>query len=102
MIRILFIFLIGAFSGLWFLWPNIITTKGWECAKNVVASSDEELTDLESLVESLPNKIKLGLAISPKALLKRENLTTIDKLKIVGDACSVSYTHLTLPTTPYV
>ncbi len=87
MIRNLFFLILGAFSSLWFIWPLIITTKGWECAKDVVASSDEELTDLESLVESLPNKIKLGLAISPKALLKRENLTSVEKLKIVGDAC---------------
>ena len=87
MIRNLFFLILGAFSGLWFIWPQIITTKGWECAKDVIASSDEELTDIESFIESLPNKIKLGLAISPKTLLKRENLTRIEKLKIVGDAC---------------
>ena len=87
MIRNLFFLILGAFSGLWFVWPQIITTKGWECAKDVVASSDEELTDFESFVESLPNKIKLGLAISPKTLIKRENLTRIEKLRVVGDTC---------------
>ena len=87
MIRNIFFFIFGAFSGLWFVWPQIITTKGWECAKDVVLSSNEELTDVESLVESLPNKIKLGLAISPKTLLKREGLTRIEKLRIVGDTC---------------
>ena len=87
MIRNLFFILLGAFSGLWFIWPQIITSEGWECAKNVVNSSDEELTDIESLIESLPNKIKLGLAISPKTLLKRDNLTRMEKLRIVGDAC---------------
>ena len=87
MIRNLFFFILGVFSGFWFIWPQIITTEGWECAKDVVSSSDEELTDIESLVESLPNKIKLGLAVSPKTLLKRENLTRIEKLRIVGDAC---------------
>tara|TARA_Y100001968_G_scaffold317644_1_gene346919 strand:+ start:213 stop:482 length:270 start_codon:yes stop_codon:yes gene_type:complete len=87
MIRNLFFVILGAFFGLWFIWPQIITTKGWECAKDVVASSDEELTDIESLVESLPNKIKLGLAISPKTLLKRDNLTRIEKLRIIGDTC---------------
>ena len=87
MIRNLFFFIFGAFSGLWFVWPQIITTKGWECAKDVVVSSNEELTDIESLVESLPNKIKVGLAISPKTLLKRESLTRIEKLRIVGDTC---------------
>tara|TARA_Y100001968_G_C19170568_1_gene625426 strand:- start:399 stop:668 length:270 start_codon:yes stop_codon:yes gene_type:complete len=87
MIRNLFFFFLGAFSGLWFIWPQIITSEGWECAKDIVESSDEELTDIESFVESLPNKIKLGLAISPKTLIKRDNLTRIDKLRIVGDSC---------------
>ena len=87
MIKNLFFLVLGAFSSLWFIWPQIITTKGWECAKDVVASSDEELTDIESFVESLPNKIKLGLSISTKTLLKREDLTRIEKIRIVGDAC---------------
>tara|TARA_B100000214_G_scaffold224397_1_gene163337 strand:+ start:227 stop:496 length:270 start_codon:yes stop_codon:yes gene_type:complete len=87
MIRNLFFLVIGAFTGLWFIWPQIITTKGWECTQEILASSNEELTDIESLVESLPNRIKLGLALSPKTLLKRENLTRMEKLRIVGDAC---------------
>ena len=87
MIRNLLFFILGAFSSLWFIWPQIITTKGWECTKDVIASSDEELTDIESFVESLPNKIKLGLAISPKTLLKRKSLTRIEKVRIVGDTC---------------
>ena len=87
MIRNLFFLILGAFSGFWFIWPQIITTKGWECTKDVIASSNEDLTDIESFVESLPNRIKLGLAVSPKTLLKRENLTRIEKLRIVGDAC---------------
>ena len=87
MIRNLFFLILGAFSGLWFVWPQIITTKGWECSKDVVVSSEEELTDIESFIESLPNKIKLGLAISPKTLLKRKDLTRIEKLRIVGDTC---------------
>ena len=87
MITNLFFLILGAFSGLWFIWPQIITTEGWECAKDVVISSNEDLTDIESFIESLPNKIKLGLAISPKTLLKREDLTRIEKLRIVGDTC---------------
>tara|TARA_B100000965_G_C19464232_1_gene701157 strand:+ start:187 stop:456 length:270 start_codon:yes stop_codon:yes gene_type:complete len=87
MIRTLFFFILGAFSGLWFIWPQIITSKGWECTKDVVSSSNEELTDIESFVESLPNKIKVGLAISPKTLLKRKNLTKLEKLRIIGDTC---------------
>ena len=87
MSRNLFFFILGTFSGLWIIWPQIITTKGWECTRDVIASSNEELTDIESLVESLPNKIRLGLAVSPKTLLKREDLTRIEKLRVVGDAC---------------
>ncbi len=87
MIKNLFFLIVGAFSGIWFIWPQIITTKGWECTKDIVASSDEELTDIESFIESLPNKIKLGLAVSPKILLKRENLSHIEKLRVVGDTC---------------
>tara|TARA_B100000700_G_scaffold302217_1_gene372327 strand:+ start:105 stop:374 length:270 start_codon:yes stop_codon:yes gene_type:complete len=87
MIRNLFFLILGALSGLWLVWPQIVTSKGWECAKDVVASTNEELTDIESFVESLPNKIKLGIAISPKTLLKRENLTRIEKLRVVGDTC---------------
>ena len=87
MIRNLFFLILGAFGGLCFIWPQIITTKGWECAKNIAISSTEELTDVESFVESLPNKIKVGLAIPPKTLLKRKNLTRIQKLRIVGDTC---------------
>ena len=87
MIRNVFFLFLGTISGLWFIWPQIITTKGWECTQDVVTSKDEELTDIESVIESLPNKIKIGLAISPKILLKRENLTGIEKLRIIGDTC---------------
>ena len=87
MIRNFFFLILGAFCGIWFIWPQIITTKGWECTKDVVAASDEDLTDIESLIESLPNRIKLGLAISPKTLIKRENLTRIEKIRILGDTC---------------
>ena len=87
MIRNLFFFIFGAFSGIWFIWPQIITTNGWKCTKDIIASSNEELTNIESLVESLPNRIKLTLSFSPKTLLKRDNLTHVEKLRIVGDAC---------------
>ncbi len=87
MIRNLFFLLLGVFSGIWLIWPQIITSKGWECSKDVISSSSEELSDIESFVESLPNRIKLGLAVSTKTLLKRENLTRIEKIRIVGDAC---------------
>jgi len=87
MIRNLFFLILGAFSSLFLIWPQIITTKGWECTKDVIESSNEELNDIESFVESLPNRIKLSLSVSPKTLLKRENLTRIEKLRIIGDAC---------------
>ena len=87
LIRNLFFFILGASTGIWVMWPKIITTKGWNCTMDVVASSNDELTDIESIIESLPNKIKLGLTISPKIILKRENLTRIEKIRVVGDTC---------------
>tara|TARA_Y100001968_G_C18927476_1_gene512644 strand:- start:26 stop:295 length:270 start_codon:yes stop_codon:yes gene_type:complete len=87
MIRNFFFLTLGVFGGLWFVWPQIFSTKGWECTKDVIASTSEEPTDFESLVEYLPNRIKLGLAVSPKTMLKREDLTRIEKFRIVGDAC---------------
>ncbi len=87
MIRNLFFLLLGVFSGIWFIWPQINTTNGWGCVKDVVLSTNEELTDIESIVESLPKKIKLGLTVSTKTLLRREDLTRIEKIRIVGDAC---------------
>ena len=67
------------------MYQSRITGLGMYVPENVV--TNEDLTDIESFVESLPNRIKLGLAVSPKTLLKRENLTRIEKLRIVGDAC---------------
>ena len=87
MSRNLLFFILGLYGGLWVVWPQIHSTKGWNCAKDVFSSTNEELTDFESLIESLPNKIKLGLAISPKTLLKRDSLTQMEKLRIVGDTC---------------
>ena len=47
MVRNLFFLIIGAFGGILFIWPQIITTKGWECTKDIISSSDEELTDID-------------------------------------------------------
>ena len=55
MVRNLFFLILGAFSGLWFIWPQIITTKGWECTKDVIASSNEELT---KRVEELERRVQ--------------------------------------------
>ncbi len=87
MIRNLLFLLLGLLGGFWIVWPEILTSKGWECAMDISLSQEEELTDYESFVENLPSKIKLGLSLSPKAILKRENLGPMDKIRIVGDAC---------------
>ena len=55
MIRNLFFLILGTFSGLWFIWPQIITTKGWECTKNIISSSSEELQLIQSIVAVLYN-----------------------------------------------
>ena len=87
MIRNLFFVLLGVLSGLWIVWPEIVTKQGWQCALDISSSQDQELTDYETFVEKLPSQIKLGLSLSPKAILKRENLSPMDRLRIVGDAC---------------
>jgi len=78
---------LGFVGGLWMVWPGFMTAQGWDCTKDLLASQDEELTDYESFVEKLPSKIKLGLSLSPKALMKREKIQPMDKIRIVGDAC---------------
>ena len=87
MLRNFFFILDVALAGFWIVWPEITTLKGWDCVSDISSSRNDELTDYESFVEALPNKIKLGLSLSPKAILKRKNLSTMDKFRIVGDTC---------------
>ena len=58
-------------------------------------ASDAMLERLERVIETLQdNSVKMGqmLAVHDEKLDKQDRI----------DAVSVSYTHLTLPTTPYV
>ena len=87
MIKNLLIFFLGMFGGLWLIWPGIATQKGWECTNDIIINSEKEPTDSISFLEDLQRKLRLTSAISPKTLLKAENLGMIDKLRILGDAC---------------
>ncbi len=87
MIRNLFFSLIGLFGGLWLVWPGISSSKGWECASDIVMNAEKEPTDSISLLESIQRKLKLSSAVSTKTLLKADNLGAMEKFRIVGDAC---------------
>ena len=76
MIGNLFFILVGLFGGLWIVWPGIVTQENWICAKDIVIKSQREQVD-----------IRAALAVSPKYLIKRKKLGTMDKIRVVGDAC---------------
>ncbi|KGG12691.1 MULTISPECIES: hypothetical protein [Prochlorococcus] len=76
MIRNLFFILLGVLGGLWVAWPGILLEENWSCAKEIVAKSQEDSTDIRAL-----------LAVSPQYLLKQKNQGSMDKIRIIGDAC---------------
>ena len=87
MIRNLLFLSLGAFGGLWLVWPGIITNQGWDCAKDIVSNANKKPINAESFFEDIQRKVKLGSAVSSQTLLKAENLGNMDRLRIVGDAC---------------
>ena len=87
MFRNLFFIFLGLFGGLWLVWPGISTKVGWECSKDIVFNAEKEPTDSVSFLQSLQRKLKISSAVSPKTLLKAENLGPMDKFRIIGDAC---------------
>ncbi len=78
---------VGIFCGLWLAWPGIATSKGWECAKDIIFNLNKEPNDTKSILEDIQRKLKLTSAITPRTLLKAEKLDPIEKLRVVGDAC---------------
>ncbi len=87
MIRNLFFSLVGLFGAFWVVWPGIVTQKGWDCTKDIVTNADKEPIDSQSFLEDIQRKIILSSSISAKTLLKADNLSSMEKLRIVGDAC---------------
>tara|TARA_B100000700_G_C14998199_1_gene834972 strand:+ start:115 stop:387 length:273 start_codon:yes stop_codon:yes gene_type:complete len=87
MVKIFFLFSLGLCGGLWIAWPGISTTQGWQCTKDSIFSSKEEPNDSKSIIESMKRQLRIGSAVSPKTLLKGENLQPMEKLRIIGDAC---------------
>ncbi len=78
---------LGLFGGIWLVWPGVLTNKGWACAKDIVANAEKKPTDSKSLLGDVKRKLKITTSISPKTLLKSENLDPMDKVRIVGDTC---------------
>ncbi len=87
MFRNLLFFSLGALGGFWVVWPGIITNQGWTCAKDIVSNVEKKPTDAQSFFDDIERKLKIGSAVSPQVLLKAENLGSMEKLRILGDAC---------------
>ncbi len=87
MIKSFFFIAIGFFGGLWVIWPGVASKDGWQCAKDIVLNADKESSDPQSFMADFERKLKLSSALSPSILLKSEELKTMEKLRIVGDAC---------------
>ena len=68
--------------------------------------ADKRLLELEELEEQFKELIKNKKLKEAKALIENLNevdvATLIDELDPTTGTVAVSYTHLTLPTTPYV
>ncbi len=76
MFRNVLFLLVGAFGGLWLVWPGITKQENWVCVKDIVVKSQREQVDIRAV-----------LSASPRQLINRKKLSTTDKLRIVGDAC---------------
>ena len=87
MTRNLFFTSLGIFIGVWIIWPGVTTTKGWKCAKDIALNSDKVSSDSQDPLQSIRRKLKVTSALSPKTLLRSENLGKMDKVRILGDAC---------------
>ena len=69
------------------MWPGVSSKNGWVCAKDIVLNVENNAKDSKSILADFQRKLKLSSAISPKALLKADDFTLMDKFRIVGDAC---------------
>ena len=76
MLKSLFLLIIGCFGGLWLAWPGLTNKDNLSCAVEIIQKTQDDRTDIRAL-----------LAISPRYILKKTNLTALDKLRIMGNAC---------------
>tara|TARA_Y100001968_G_scaffold324496_1_gene363958 strand:- start:28736 stop:28972 length:237 start_codon:yes stop_codon:yes gene_type:complete len=67
---------IGMFTGLWVAWPGITFKENWLCVKEIIEKSNNEKTDIRTL-----------LSVSPKFLLNKEKSGPLLKIRILGDTC---------------
>ena len=87
MIRNLLFLSLGAFGGLWLVWPGIITNSGWEGTKDLALNMDRKPQDAESFIKVLERKLKLTSSLSARTLLKADNLGPMEKVRVLGDTC---------------
>ena len=59
MFRNIFFASLGAFGGLWFVWPGIISNEGWNCTKDIVFNANKKPRDPQSLVENFERKLMI-------------------------------------------
>ena len=87
MTRNFFFIFFGLFSGLWLVWPGIVSNKGWKCATDIALNVDKKPIDSQSFLKGMQRKLKLTTSLSPKTLLRSDNLGPMEKFRVVGDAC---------------
>ena len=76
MFRNLFFLVLGLIGGLWLVWPGIIKQDNWVCAKDIILKSQKEQIDIRTV-----------LAVSPRQMINRKQISTREKIRILGDAC---------------
>ena len=87
MIKIFLGFSIGFVGGVSIIWPGILTAQGWECANDLVLTSDDNRSSSKSLISDFNRKIKVSSSLSVKTLLNSNRLSLFDKFRVVGDSC---------------
>ena len=74
--RLFFFLFCGIFTGLCLSWPGLVIPENWKCFNDIIAKSTEDKISLKAAME-----------ISPSYVLKRKNIKTASKVRIVADAC---------------
>ena len=74
--RLLVFLFCGIFAGLYLSWPGLVIPENWKCFNDIIAKSTEDKISLRATMQ-----------ISPSYVLKRKNIKTASKVRIVVDAC---------------
>tara|TARA_Y100001968_G_C19447148_1_gene766064 strand:+ start:4688 stop:4966 length:279 start_codon:yes stop_codon:yes gene_type:complete len=76
MIKSLLLLMVGCFGGLWIAWPGLTKKENLSCAYEIFEKTRKDRTDIRAV-----------LAISPNYLIKKSSPNSLDKFRIIGDAC---------------